>query len=113
MATKAAITLVGHLGRDPESKYLPSGAFTLQLNMAVSRRPGANAEEITNWYRVAVWGKVAERLDKMAQDGGLAKGSLVCVLGDLLVRDYQKQDGTSGYALEVNASDVLVLGSRS
>ena len=77
MAGIAKITLVGNLGRDPETRYTPNGKMNVTFTMAVSRRfndQSGQQQERTNWYRVTAWGGLAETLDRMAQNGYLAKG---------------------------------------
>ena len=105
----ANIVLYGNLGRDPETRYTKAGAMFLEFSMAVTKR--RNNEESTNWYRVTVWGKQAEALEGLAQGGALTKGASVIVLGDLTVRDYEK-DGTPRYSLDVNANSVQLAGGR-
>ena len=78
MAGIAKITLVGNLGRDPETRYTPNGKMNVTFTMAVSRRfndQSGQQQERTNWYRVTAWGGLAETLDRMAQNGYLAKVS--------------------------------------
>src|SRR5918997_1464928 len=84
MAGIAKITLVGNLGRDPETRYTPNGKMNVTFTMAVSRRfndQSGQQQERTNWYRVTAWGGLAETLDRMAQNGYLAKGKQVYVDG--------------------------------
>ena len=63
MAGIAKITLVGNLGRDPETRYTPNGKMNVTFTMAVSRRfndQSGQQQERTNWYRVTAWGELAE-----------------------------------------------------
>ena len=78
----AHITLYGNLGRDAETRYTKSGTMNVSFSMAHSERRG-EGEERTDWYRVTAWGKLAETLDRFAQDGSLIKGTPVVVLGRL------------------------------
>ena len=81
----ANITIVGNLGRDPETRYTPNGRMNVSLNVAVSHRfrdQGGQQQERTNWFRVTAWGTQAENLDRMAQQGWLAKGRPCLCLGD-------------------------------
>jgi single-strand DNA-binding protein len=116
MASIARITLVGNLGRDPETRYTPNGTMNVQFTMAVSRRfrdQGGQDQERTNWYRVTAWGKLAETLDNLTQQGYLAKGRQVYVEGRFEARDYTDQNGQARTSLDVTANDVLMLGSRA
>lgn len=116
MAGIAKITLVGNLGRDPETRYTPSGTMNVTFTMAVSRRfndQSGQQQERTNWYRVTAWGKLAETLDRMAQSGYLVKGKQVYVDGRLEAREYQDQQGQNRTSLDVTANELQLLGSRA
>ncbi len=115
MASVSKITLVGNLGRDPETRYTPNGRMNVQFTMAVSRRrndASGNLQESTNWFRVTGWGRLAETLDKLTQQGYLGKGKQVFVSGTFEAREYQGNDGQTRTSLDVNADEVLMLGSR-
>ena len=116
MAGIAKITLVGNLGRDPETRYTPNGKMNVTFTMAVSRRfndQSGQQQERTNWYRVTAWGGLAESLDRMAQNGYLAKGKQVYVDGRLEAREYQDQQGQTRTSLDVTANELQLLGSRA
>ncbi len=109
----AKITLVGNLGRDPETRYTPNGRMNVSFSMAVSRRwndASGNQQETTNWFRVTGWGRLAETLDKLTQQGALAKGRQVLVTGRFEQREWTGQDGQTRFNLEVTADDVLLVG---
>lgn len=115
MAGIAKITLVGNLGRDPETRYTPNGKMNVTFTMAVSRRftdQSGQQQERTNWYRVTAWGGLAETLDRMAQNGYLVKGKQVYVDGRLEAREYQDQQGQTRTSLDVTANELQLLGSR-
>lgn len=111
MASIATINAVGNLGRDPETRYTPNGKQNVTFTMAVSKRKPDGTEN-TTWLRVTAWGRLAETLDKLAQQGALTKGSQVFVTGAFEARDYTGNDGAARVSLDVNATDVLLLGSR-
>jgi single-strand DNA-binding protein len=116
MAGIAKITLVGNLGRDPETRYTPNGKMNVQFTMAVSRRfndQSGQQQERTNWYRVTAGGGLAESLDRLAQSGYLAKGKQVYVDGRLEPREYQDQQGQTRTSLDVTANELQLLGSRA
>jgi len=116
MAGIAKVTLVGNLGRDPETRYTPNGRMNVQFTMAVSRRfndQSGQQQERTNWYRVTAWGGLAESLDRLAQNGYLAKGKQVYVDGRLEPREYQDQQGQTRMSLDVTANELQLLGSRA
>ncbi len=116
MAGIAKITLVGNLGRDPETRYTPNGKMNVSFTMAVSRRfndQSGQQQERTTWYRVTAWGNLAETLDRLAQSSYLAKGKQVYVEGRFETHDYQDQQGQNRTSLDVTANELLLLGSRA
>jgi single-strand DNA-binding protein len=115
MAGVSKISLVGNLGRDPETRYTPNGRMNVQFTMAVTRRrtdATGNLQESTNWFRVTGWGRLAETLDKLTQQGALVKGKQVFVIGTFEAREYQDQNSQTRTSLDVNADEVQLLGSR-
>ena len=111
----ANITIVGNLGRDPETRYTPNGRMNVALNVAVSHRfrdASGQQQERTNWFRVTAWGTLAESLDRMAQNGWLVKGRQVYVSGRFEARDYTGNDGQQRTSLDINANEVFLVGSR-
>lgn len=76
---------MGHLGKDVETKFIPSGKPLHTFSVAVSEKRGE--EKITSWYTVNVWGDLIQwKLDE------LKKGALVMVAGRLSIRNWQKDD---------------------
>lgn len=109
------VSIIGNLGRDPETRYTPSGAMNVQFSVATSRRYNdrdGQQQESTTWFRVTAWGKLAETLDKFTQSGVLAKGRQIYVEGRLEQREFTGQDGQSRTSLDVNASEFQLLGNR-
>ncbi len=107
MVTMNKITIIGHLGRDPEMRYTPQGTAVTDFSVATSRRytdgSGERREE-TDWFRVSAWRQLAELCNQYLQ-----KGSLVYVEGRLHVRQYEANDGTMRFSSEVTANDVRFL----
>lgn len=101
------VILIGRLTRDPELKYIPSGAPVANFTLAVDR-PFTNkqGERETDFVPIVVWRKQAENCANY-----LGKGSLVAVDGRLQVRSYE-QDGQRKYMTEVVAEDVRFLDRR-
>lgn len=101
------IELIGDLGRDPEMRYTPSGQavtnFSVAVNNTYSRKDGEKVKE-TTWFRVSVWGKLAENCQQY-----LSKSSRVFVEGRVKCHVYEKKDGTWDGTLEVTASNVVFL----
>lgn len=101
--------ILGHLGRDPELKYLQRGQPTCKLNIATSRKyTNKNNEPVeeTEWHRVTVWGKQAEHCNNF-----LTKGRQVYVEGRLRTSSYDK-DGQKHYTTEIVADTVQFIGGR-
>jgi single-strand DNA-binding protein len=110
------LTFIGHLGRDPEMRYTPSGSPVTNLNIATNRTyKGTDGQQVkeTTWFRVSVFGKTAETVAQY-----LHKGSLVLIEGHLRPdpqtggpRIYDRQDGTKGASYEVFATNVRFMPS--
>jgi single-strand DNA-binding protein len=105
------ITLVGNLGRDPELRYTPQGtpvcSFTMATNEKRKDRSG-EPQDITTWFRVTLWGRQAETASQY-----LSKGRPVYIEGRLRVEEWTDRDNKQRYTLEVNATDMQFIGSRS
>ncbi|MEA3489442.1 MAG: single-stranded DNA-binding protein [Candidatus Omnitrophota bacterium] len=104
------VFLMGNLTRDPELRYVPSGAavanFTIAINRAYKDSSGEKKEEVS-FIRVIVWGKMAEVCGEY-----LTKGRPVLVEGRLKSRSWEGQDGQKRSVLEVVAASVQFIGSR-
>jgi len=95
------VTLVGRLTRDPELRYIPSGAAVISFRIAVNRRYKAQSGEWkddTTFVDVVAWQALAERLNE-----SLKKGSPVLVEGRLASRQWETQDGQKRSTVEVRA----------
>jgi single-strand DNA-binding protein len=102
------VRLIGHLGKDPDSRYLPDGAHTVTLFLATTERwrdKQGEKQERTEWHRVIYWGKLA---DVAAQY--LKKGAQIYVSGSLSTRKWQDRDGTDRYMTEIRADRLIMLG---
>lgn len=99
--------IIGDLGRDPEMRYTPTGQAVTNFSVATTntytKKDGEKVKE-TTWFRVSVWGNMAEACNKY-----LTKGSRVFVDGHVKLRVYQKEDKTWDGTLELNASSVKFL----
>ena len=108
MASVNKVMLVGHLGRDPELRYTPSGTavanFTLATNDAWTDKSGEKQER-TEWHRIVVWGKQAEIVGEY-----LTKGKQVFVEGSLQTREWNDREGNKRQTTEVRAQRVIMLG---
>ena len=104
------VLIMGNLTRDPELRYVPSGAavanFTVAVNRSYKDKAGERKEDVS-FIRVVVWGKMAEICGEY-----LAKGRAVLVEGRLQSRSWEGQDGQKKNTLEVIAVSVQFLGAR-
>jgi single-strand DNA-binding protein len=112
MASVNKVILVGNLGRDPETRYMPDGAALTNVSVATSfqwndKTSGEKKEE-TEWHRVTFRGKLAEIAGEY-----LKKGSQVYVEGRLRTRKWQDKEGQDRYTTEIMAERMQMLGSRS
>lgn len=112
-ATFLKVQMIGNLGRDPETRYTPSGqpvtTFSCAANRQYDNQNGERVEEQT-WVRVTTWGKLAENCANY-----LHKGSQVYIEGRLVPdkqgnpRIWNRQDGTPAASFEVTATEVKFL----
>ena len=111
----ANITIVGNLGRDPETRYTPNGSMNVNFTVAVNARgrdASGQQQDRTSWYRVTAWERLAEQLDRMAQQGWLVKGRQVFVAGRFEAREYTGNDGQLRMSLDITASEVTFVGGN-
>ncbi len=103
------VILIGHLGRDAETKFTPGGAAVTRFSVATNRRwkdkDSGEWKEETDWSNVVLW-----RSENLANY--LTKGKQVYVEGRLQTRSYEDKDGKKVYATEVVAEDVILLGGQ-
>jgi len=103
------VILVGHLGRDAETKFTPGGAAVTRFSVATNRRwkdkDSGEWKEETDWSNVVLW-----RSENLANY--LTKGKQLYVEGRLQTRSYEDKDGKKVYATEVVADDVILLGGQ-
>jgi single-strand DNA-binding protein len=112
MASVNKVIIVGNLGRDPETRYMPDGAAITNVSVATSfqwndKASGEKKEE-TEWHRVVFRAKLAEIAGEY-----LKKGSQVYVEGRLRTRKWQDKDGQDRYTTEIVAERMQMLGSRA
>lgn len=105
------VILVGNLGQDPETRYMPSGGAVTNLRIATSeswkdKQTGENQER-TEWHSIAMFGRLAEISAEY-----LRKGSQVYIEGKLRTRKWQDKSGADRYTTEVIADEMQMLGGR-
>ena len=106
------VILIGNLGKDPETRYMPSGGAVANVTIATSEswRDKASGEmkEKTEWHRVVFFNRLGEIAGEY-----LKKGSKVYVEGQLRTRKWQGQDGQDHWSTEIIAREMQMLDSRS
>ena len=112
MASVNKVIVVGNLGRDPETRYMPDGGAITNVSVATSfqwtdKTSGEKKDE-TEWHRVVFRGKLAEVAGEY-----LKKGSQVYVEGRLRTRKWQDKEGQDKYTTEIIADRMQMLGSRA
>jgi len=110
MASVNKVILIGNLGRDPETRYMPDGGAVTNVSIATTeswKDKNGEKQEKTEWHRVAFFGKLAEIAGEY-----LKKGSQVYVEGRLQTRKWQDKDGQDKYTTEIVADRMQMLGSR-
>jgi single-strand DNA-binding protein len=109
MASVNKVIIIGNLGRDPETRYMPDGGAITNISVATTEQwkdKNGEKQEKTEWHRVAFFGKLAEIAGEY-----LKKGSQVYVEGRLQTREWEK-DGVKRYTTEIVANQMQMLGSR-
>jgi single-strand DNA-binding protein len=105
------VIIVGNLGQDPETRYMPSGSavtnFTVATNESWKDKQTGEQKDRTEWHRVAMFNRLAEIAAEY-----LRKGSQVYIEGKLRTRKWQGQDGNDRYTTEIIADEMQMLGGR-
>ena len=106
------VILVGNLGADPETRYMPSGSAVTNIRIATSEswkdKTSGEQQERTEWHNIVFFGRLAEIAAEY-----LRKGSQVYVEGSLRTRKWEGKDGVERYTTETVASEMQMLGGRS
>jgi len=105
------VILVGNLGNDPESRFLPSGGAVTNITVATSEtwkdKQSGQPQERTEWHRIVFFNRLAEIANEY-----LRKGSKVYLEGSLRTRKWQDKSGQDRYTTEIVASEMQMLDSR-
>lgn len=100
------VTLVGHIGRDPEIRAMSNGNFVANVALATTEKwkdKDGEKQEKTEWHRLVFFGKLADIVEKYVH-----KGSLIYVEGRLTTRKWEK-DGVDRYTTEINCNEMKLL----
>ncbi len=111
MASVNKVILIGNLGRDPETRYAPSGSAICNVRLATTRnwkdKASGERRDETEWHSVVFYDRLAEIAGEY-----LKKGRPVYVEGRLKTRKWQDKDGHDRYTTEIIAESMQLLGSR-
>lgn len=111
MASVNKVILIGNLGKDPETRYLPSGDAVTNITVATTEswkdKKSGDKQEHTEWHRVSFFGRQAEVAGEY-----LKKGSPVYIEGRIRTRKWQDKEGQDRYSTEIVADRMQLLGSR-
>ena len=111
MASVNKVILIGNCGRDPEVRYLPSGAAVANVTLATSskRKDKTSGETIedTQWHRITFYDRLAEIAGEYVK-----KGRPIYVEGRLKYGKYTGQDGVEKNTVDIIATELQLLGGR-
>lgn len=111
MASVNKVILVGNLGADPETRYMPNGDAVANIRLATTEswkdKATGEKREATEWHRVVFYRKLAEIVGQY-----LKKGSSVYVEGRIRTRKWQDKEGQERYTTEIEAREMQMLGGK-
>jgi single-strand DNA-binding protein len=103
--------LIGNLGADPDTRYMPSGSAVTNCRIATTEawkdRETGDQQERTEWHNIVFFGRLAEIAGEY-----LRKGSQVYIEGRLRTRKWQDSEGNDRWTTEINADQMKMLGGR-
>lgn len=103
--------LIGNLGSDPEVRSTTAGKRVASFSIATSRQwtsASGEKQEATQWHKCAVWGKLADVVEKWVK-----KGDRLYVEGEIEYRSWDDKDGNKKYTTEINVRDLVMLGGKN
>jgi single-strand DNA-binding protein len=111
MASVNKVILVGNLGADPETRYMPNGDAVANIRIATTEswkdKASGEKRELTEWHRIVFYRRLAEIVGQY-----LKKGSSVYIEGRIRTRKWQDKEGQERYTTEIEASEMKMLGAR-
>ena len=111
MASVNKVILVGNLGADPETRFMPNGDAVANIRLATSEswkdKASGEKKELTEWHRVVFYRGLAEIVGKY-----LKKGSTVYIEGRIRTRKWQDKEGQDRYTTEIEANEMQMLGGK-
>ena len=110
MASVNKVIIVGNMGKDPETRYMPDGSPVTNISLATTEKykdKQGEQKEVTEWVNVVFFGKLAEIAGQY-----LAKGSSVYVEGKLKTEKYTDKNGIERWATKVIANNMQMIGGK-
>jgi single-strand DNA-binding protein len=114
MASVNKVILIGNLGRDPETRYMPDGGAITNISIATTEQwkdKNGEKQEKTEWHRVILWNNKASNLADIAERF-CKKGDKVYVEGSIEYRSWQDREGQTRYTTEINGRELILLSGR-
>src|SRR5476651_2085762 len=104
------VILVGHLGKDPEVRYLEGGVSVASFPLATTETFNKDGRKIeqTEWHNIVLWRSLADVAAKFLQ-----KGKLVYIEGKLRTRSFEDKEGVKRYTTEIVAENFTMLGRKT
>ena len=105
------VILIGRLGRDPETRYMPNGDAITNFSLATDeqwRDRNGERQTRTEWHNVSLYGKLGEIANQY-----LRKGSQVFIEGKIQSRKYTDKDGIERMAYNIIGNEMKMLGNRN
>jgi len=105
------VILIGHLGKDPEVRYMPNGEAVANVSIATSENwkdKSGEKQEKTEWHNLVFYKRLAEIVGEY-----LKKGSQIYVEGRLQTRKWQTKEGQDRYTTEIIVNEMKMLGGKS
>lgn len=111
MASLNKAIIIGHLGKDPESRFMSDGSAVCNFSVATAEswkdKASGEKKEATEWHRVSAFGKLAEICGQY-----LKKGALVYLEGKITTRKWKDKEGNDRYSTEIRADQMKMLGGK-
>lgn len=112
MSSVNKVILIGRLGQDPETRFLPNGDAVTNISIATSEtwkdKQSGEKREAVEWHRVTFFRSLAEIAGQY-----LTKGSNVYIEGKIKTRKWQDKEGNDRYSTEIHADEMKMLGGKS
>lgn len=104
------VTLIGHLGKDPELRYTPNGTAVCNFSLATTesyKADDGNWVDKTEWHNIVAWRKLAETCSNY-----LKKGSKIYAEGKITTESYEKDGGDKRYITKIVLNSMIMLDSK-